>query len=235
MDIPLQEPVSATELQRRAEPTVEPVAALVVPGTDIAAAVPPFTDLRPGARVLKAPAVTIRELQAGDAPTLCSMLTAEPVTRFIHPPPADPDGFARFIEWTRQEQAAGRQITFAIVAPGADTAAGIIQVRLCESDATSAEWGFVLAERYWGSGVFMASAGIVLRFLFDCVGLHRLEARSVALNGRGNGVLRKLGAVQEGRLRRAFCRNGQDFDEVLWTILASDWRQGRHVSGLQSH
>jgi hypothetical protein len=40
--------------------------------------------------------------------------------------------------------------------------------------------------------------------------------------------------VQEGRLRRAFCKNEKYFDEVLWTIAASEWRQGRRVSGPRS-
>ena len=55
-------------------------------------------------------------------------------------------------------------------------------------------------------------------------------------NGRGNGALRKLGAVQEGVLRRSFLRHGHYHDQVLWSILANgDWhlqtqRHGRHPS-----
>ena len=219
-------------LHRLAMAAVTP---LVVPATRFPAAVAQRTDIRWEPRALNAPSVTIRELQDRDASSLCSLLTTEPVTRFIYPPPTDNDGFARFIQWTRQEQEAGRQITFAVVAPGEDTAAGIIQVRQCETDFSRAEWGFVLGERYWGTGLFMASAEIVLRFLFECVGVQRLEARSVALNGRGNGVLHKLGAVREGQLRRAFCKNEKYFDEVLWTILASEWRQGRRLARPRSH
>lgn len=186
-------------------------------------------------RGLHAGAVTVRELQPSDAASLCSMLTTEPVMRFIYPPPGDLEGFARFIQWTRDEQAAGRQITFAIVAPGEDAAVGIVQVRACDSDFSRAEWGFVLAERYWGSGLFVASARIVLQFLFECVGVERLEARSVALNGRGNGVLEKLGAVQEGRLRRAFCKHDKYFDELLWTIVGRDWLRRRQLQAPRPH
>jgi RimJ/RimL family protein N-acetyltransferase len=46
-------------------------------------------------------------------------------------------------------------------------------------------------------------------------------------NGRGNGALRKVGAVQEGVLRRSFLRNGQYHDQVLYSILAEDWRASR--------
>jgi RimJ/RimL family protein N-acetyltransferase len=192
-------------------------------------------DVRSTLRTLQAPAVTIRELHAGDAAALAALLTTETVVRFIYPPPTDPAGFARFIEWTRAEQAGGRQVTFAIVPHGQDTAVGIIQVRQCDSDFTRAEWGFVLAERYWGTGLFMASARVVLQYLFECVGVQRLEARSVALNGRGNGVLEKLGGVREGALRRAFCKHDKFFDEVLWTIHAADWLAGRGRQVAQPH
>ena len=70
----------------------------------------------------------------------------------------------------------------------------------------------------------MAAAELVLTFAFDTIGIHRLEARAAVRNGRGNGALRKLGAVQEGVLRRSFLRDGEYLDQVLWAILESDWR-----------
>ena len=40
-------------------------------------------------------------------------------------------------------------------------------------------------------------------------------------------ALRKIGAVQEGILRRSFLRGGHYHDQVLWSILAEDWRLQR--------
>jgi RimJ/RimL family protein N-acetyltransferase len=89
------------------------------------------------------------------------------------------------------------------------------------------EWGFALGSAYWGSGLFLDSARQVLDFAFDHLGVRRLEARAAVVNGRGNGALRKTGAVQEGVLRRSFHRGGQFHDQVLWSILAEDWRLQR--------
>jgi RimJ/RimL family protein N-acetyltransferase len=36
-----------------------------------------------------------------------------------------------------------------------------------------------------------------------------------------------MGAVQEGVLRRAFLRDGQYLDQVLYTIVEDDWRAYR--------
>src|SRR4029078_13220952 len=41
----------------------------------------------------------------------------------------------------------------------------------------------------------------------------------------------KVGAVQEGVLRRSFLRNGEDLDQALWTILDGDWRAQRAFYG----
>ena len=58
-----------------------------------------------------------------------------------------------------------------------------------------------------------------------------MEARAALANGRGNGALRKLGAVQEGILRRSFLRRGEYLDQSLWTILAEEWREAKAVWG----
>ncbi|HEY7292842.1 MAG TPA: GNAT family protein, partial [Vicinamibacterales bacterium] len=64
----------------------------------------------------------------------------------------------------------------------------------------------------------------VLQFAFDILGVHRLEARAAVLNGRGNGALLKVGAVQEAVLRKSFLRDGRYLDQVLYSIVADDWR-----------
>ena len=54
-------------------------------------------------------------------------------------------------------------------------------------------------------------------------------------NGRGNGALRKIGAIQEGVLRRSFLRDGEYLDQVLWSILPDDWYQAKAVWGPKVH
>jgi RimJ/RimL family protein N-acetyltransferase len=177
--------------------------------------------------VLAGTTFTLRELRAEDAPTLLAMLTTEEVSRFISPPPTTIEGFERFIAWTHRERMAGNYACFAIVPQGMTTAIGIFQVRSLEPGFGTAEWGFAMGSQYWGSGIFAEGARLVLDFAFDVIGARRLEARAAVANGRGNGALRKIGAVQEGLLRRSFLRNGQHHDQVLWGILADDWRLQR--------
>ena len=177
--------------------------------------------------------VTLRELRLSDAPSLLAMLATEEVARFISPPPTTVEGFERFIAWTHRERAAGNYVCFGVVPHGMDTAIGIFQVRQLEPGFATAEWGFAIGSAFWGTGVFMDGAKMMVDFAFDVVGTHRLEARAAVANGRGNGALRKVGAIQEGILRKSFLRNGEYLDQTLWTILDEDWRRSKSVWGPQ--
>lgn len=193
------------------------------------------TDWRTGLPVLNGKHVSLRELRLSDAASLFSMLTTEEVARFISPPPSTIEGFERFIAWTLQQRSMGTYVCFAVTLEGADTAIGIFQLRQLEPGFGTAEWGFAIGSPYWGSGIFEEGAKLVLSFAFDTIGVHRLEARSAVRNGRGNGALRKLGAVQEGVLRKSFLRNGEYLDQHLWTILDEDWRLEKFVWGRPVH
>ena len=171
--------------------------------------------------------VTLRELEVSDAPSLFAMLTAEEVSRFISPPPTTVEGFEKFIAWTHAERAAGRYVCFAVVPHGMRTAVGLLQVRQLEPGFATAEWGFALGSAFWGTGIFLESGQMVVDFAIELLKVGRLEARACVANGRGNGALRKLGAVQEGVLRRSFLKNGQFLDQMLWSILADDWQQAK--------
>jgi RimJ/RimL family protein N-acetyltransferase len=193
------------------------------------------TDWRQALPVLTGSVVTLRELRLSDAPSLLAMLSTDEVARFISPPPTTIDGFERFVAWTHRERAAGAYVCFGIVPQGMDSAVGIFQVRQLEPGFATSEWGFAIGSAFWGTGVFMDGAKLTVDFAFDVIGTHRLEARAAVANGRGNGALRKIGAMQEGILRKSFLRNGEYLDQTLWTILDEDWRRARTVGGPAIH
>ena len=187
-------------------------------------------DWRFGVPALTGSLVTGRELRMSDARSLLVALSTEEVTRFISPPPATVEAFESFIARTHQQRAAGRAVCFGIVPRGLDGAVGLVQIRALESDFGLSEWGFALASEFWGSGAFVDAAQLVVKFGFERLGIHRLEARADVRNGRGNGVLRKIGAVQEGVLRRSFFRAGEHLDQALWSILIDEWPRQMPVS-----
>ena len=191
----------------------------------------PSGDWRTGLPTMTGSLVTLRELRVGDAPALLATLSTDEVARFISPPPSTVEAFERFIQWTHRQRAAGQYACFAIVPRNSDTAVGLFQVRALEPGFATAEWGFALAAEYWGTGMFVDGAQLTLDFAFNAMGVHRMEARAAVQNGRGNGALRKLGAVVEGVLRRSFLRRGEYLDQALWTILADEWIESKAIWG----
>ena len=170
---------------------------------------------------------SLREPTLADAPALVTHLTSLEVQRFIAPPPSTVEAFENFIMWAQCERTRGRYACYAVVPHGMNEPIGVFQLRQLEGGFHTAEWGFALGAAFWGSGYFTDAARLVIDFAVDVVGVRRLEARSAVDNGRGNGALRKIGAVREGVLRRAFRKDERLLDAALWTILSDEWRHYR--------
>jgi RimJ/RimL family protein N-acetyltransferase len=178
--------------------------------------------------VLKRPGVALREVESADAPSLFALLSRDEIAQVIAPPPQTVDDLAGLIDVARLDRLAGRGICFALVTERS-TPAGLFRIRELERGFGAAEWEFVLAPELWGGGLFFLAAPAVVDFAFDVLNVHRLEARAAVHNGRGNGALRKIGAVQEGVLRRSLQQEHGWVDQALWTLIADDWhrRTGR--------
>jgi ribosomal-protein-alanine N-acetyltransferase len=186
---------------------------------------------RTGLPCLKGSLISLREMRASDAPALFSALSSEQVAKFISPPPPTVEGFARFINWAIRQRQSGQYVCFAVVPHGSNAPIGIFQVRSLEPAFETAEWGFALAAEFWGTGMFVDGAKLVVDFAFDVLGVNRLEARAAVRNDRGSCALWKIGAVREAVLRRSFLRNGEYLDQALWTILQDSWIEAKAVWG----
>ncbi len=193
------------------------------PSTEVVA------DWTTGLPVFTGRRMILRELVKSDATSLLSMLGTEEVAHFISPPPSTPEGFEKFIQWAIRERQAGSQMTFGMVPEGYEHAVGLVQVRAIAPRFSVAEWGFAIGSPFWGTGLFVASARTAIDFAFQHTDVHRLEARAVVQNGRGNGALRKIGAVQEGVLRESLLKDGKYLDQIMWSIVARDWYQTKAV------
>jgi len=187
----------------------------------------PLPDWRRGLPELTDGVVTLRALRAGDAHALVAQLNDPEVVRYIAAPPSSVPAMARFVRWTHAERRRGTLRCYGIVPAGTASPAGIVQVWPIERDFSTAEWGFALGRAHWGTGVFTRAARLFLDSLFSNAGVHRLEARAVDANGRGNRAFERLGATRDGVLRGGF-RDGACYrDQIMWSILAPEWQARR--------
>lgn len=185
---------------------------------------------RSGLPVLAGERVTLRELRPSDASSLFGELTTPEAKRFMWAPPPNVVAFERFIEWTIGERAAGKYICYGIVPRGEQDAMGVFELRQLQPGFLRGELGFVLSPRFWGTGVYLEGANLLLEFAFEMVKVHRIEARAAVDNDRGNAALAKIGATREGTLKDAFLREDSFVDQYLLAILAPEWRKARAAS-----
>jgi RimJ/RimL family protein N-acetyltransferase len=169
--------------------------------------------------------VTLREPVAQDLGPLVDLLSIADATRFGLEEPVSELSVRAFIEKAQADRAAGLAATWVITLGMSRTVTGLSQVRQLDPTFETAEWEITLAPSARGSGAFVEAARLTGSFAFGVLGAYRLEVRALQ-NGRANGALRKLGAVQEGILRQSMRRRGEYLDQVLWSILKEDW--GEH-------
>jgi RimJ/RimL family protein N-acetyltransferase len=198
----------------------------------LSAAMPPFAASvdarwREALPELRDEHVTLRELREGDAPSLATHLNSEGVNRHMAACPANTEAFVRFVEWTISQRRRGSLMCYGIVPAAQRSAVGLVQFWPIERNFFTAEWGFVIGESFWGTGLFQRAATLAIDSAFSDFGIHRLEARAVDTNRRGNRALEKLGAVREGVLRGGFLDHDVVRDHIMWSILAPEWQARR--------
>lgn len=183
-------------------------------------------DWRHDLPILAGRVVTLRELAPQDLGPLIDLFSIADTSRFSLDEPVTEVGVRTFIDRAIRDRSAGLSFTYAVVLNATRAIVGLIQVRQLEPSFETAECEGTLVPSVRGTGVFLEAARLVGSFVFGSVGAHRVEVRVMLQNGRANGALRKLGAVQEGILRRSVRRGGEYLDQVLWSLLKDDW--GEH-------
>ncbi len=77
-------------------------------------------------------------------------------------------------------------------------------------------------EIYVGKGIVTEAVNMVVRFAFDQIGLHRVEAYVSTQNNPSMRVLEKADFQQEGLLRKLLYINGQWVDHYLYARLEDE-------------
>lgn len=109
------------------------------------------------------------------------------------------------------------------IADPADTAVfGDLVVHLTWQGRT-AEIGYSLARDAWGAGYAIEAATELVRYLFDDLGVTRVEASLHPDNPASAMVLERVGMRFEGHTRSSFWLDGENSDDWLYGMLRADW------------
>ncbi len=103
---------------------------------------------------------------------------------------------------------------------------GNISVVSVKENIEGAALGYCIGTKWWGKEIMPEAGKAVIKFLFEQVGFHRIDATHDKNNPKSGRVMQKLGMTYEGTLRSAgFCNQGI-IDEVWYSILKEEYNRG---------
>jgi RimJ/RimL family protein N-acetyltransferase len=131
-------------------------------------------------------------------------------------------------DWLARETACDRPEAFIAESLAGDPI-GLVVARVDRSEARSVELSLLVDADHWGQGFGIDMMQTILEACFADWGVHRIGVRVEEGNERALALYRRLGFIEEGRLRQAAFRDGQHADVLLFGQLVVEWadRGGR--------
>jgi [ribosomal protein S5]-alanine N-acetyltransferase len=178
--------------------------------------------------VLKGARVFLRVPQATDY-TAWSALRASS-RKFLIPwePLWPPDDLsraafrARMKRYARDLQDDSAYPFFLFLAESGTLCGGLTLSNVRRGVAQTATLGYWIGEAYARKGLMTEAVRALTPFVFDQLGLHRLEAACLPHNAASIRLLKACGFTQEGYARSYLRINGEWHDHLLFAILAED-------------
>lgn len=140
------------------------------------------------------------------------------------------DGYAQSLAHVTKRMAERAPNTYGDVLYGVEVLSdaqliGLVTLRDAEPETGIAELDIYLGEKeYWGRGYATDAMRTICRYGFEKMRLHKITLTVVAENQAAHRVYRKVGFVDEGRLRQAFRRDGQWYDMFTMGLLEGELR-----------
>lgn len=167
----------------------------------------------------------LRLLEEGDADELYSMVEANRVYLARWMPWAEKqtlDGTLEFIRTTRKQLADNQGFHTAICEQG--KIIGTIGYHRLDWEHLRTSVGYWIAEQSQGRGTVTRATAALVSHAFAIWKLNRVEVRAGVANKRSRAVPERLGFMQEGVLRQAERVGNRFVDDVVYSILADEWK-----------
>ena len=93
-----------------------------------------------------------------------------------------------------------------------------------DDQSRRAEIGYILNRRFWGNGLINEALTALLKYAFEKMKLHRIEADIDPRNSASVKVVERLGFQREGLLRERWIVGDEIQDTLFYGLLKSDWQ-----------
>ena len=136
-----------------------------------------------------------------------------------------PDGMQAYIAEALTLQSAGKALPFAQIDKSTGRAVGSTRFGNFEPAHHRVEIGWTWLGTPWQRTAFNTEAKyLLLAHAFEDLRLNRVEFKTDVLNKRSRKAILRLGALEEGVLRRhMIMQDGRVRDSVYYSIIAEEW------------
>lgn len=131
--------------------------------------------------------------------------------------PKSLDDEQAFLEHVRESD----QSTF--LAVHGDEAVGTVELRPGADQDRNAELGIMLDPDLHGDGLGTEAVGLMVRYGFETLGLHRIWARTDERNAAMQRVFKKCGFTHEGAQREHRYADGTYHDMEIYGLVRDEW------------
>lgn len=163
----------------------------------------------------------LRKMKKEDAPALFFLRSDDQVMRYIgREKTRSVEDAGVFIDRINANLDANESIMWTIaLADDPDTMIGTICYWNIQPENYRAEVGYVLHPDQWNKGIMAEALRAVIKYGFEEMKLHSIEAHINPENTASGRVLEKTGFVREGYYRENYYFQGRFFDTAIYSLL----------------
>jgi ribosomal-protein-serine acetyltransferase len=85
--------------------------------------------------------------------------------------------------------------------------------------------GYWIIENMQGKGIMTAAVSRLIRYVFDELGLNRVEIRCAVENEKSRAIPERLGFTREGQIRQGEWLYDHYVDHIVYGLLKNEWRR----------
>jgi ribosomal-protein-alanine N-acetyltransferase len=167
-----------------------------------------------------------RKFSMGDAKDLFHIRSNDEVLRYLDMVRFESIGDAeKMVQTVEESYSKETGINWGIVEKLSNSFIGYYGFWRMIPEHCRAEIGYALQPEYWGKGYMHETLNRMVRFGFNEINLHSIEANVNPANERSKKVLEKIGFKREAYFRENYLFNKKFLDSIIYSLLEKDLQQ----------
>jgi ribosomal-protein-alanine N-acetyltransferase len=172
--------------------------------------------------VINTPRLTMRALSLADAEAAFAMRSDPEVMKYIDRPPAKSiDEAISWINLIYDLYQKNEGVLWALSLHGNHNMIGSIGIWQIDKVNHRAEIGYMLSTQHQGKGYLQEALIEAIKYAFEGIGLHSIEANLNPANQASIKLLERTGFVREAYFKQNYYYNGKFLDSAIYSLITT--------------